>query len=236
MNISTNNNFTFKSFNQPVKPFSIKTKNDEIKFKEIDYTQPQSDEFLDNISEFFLDNFATQTANPEWQGVRKNTIGFNQNVYDVVKEEIFFKPLQKVLNDPDTTLMVGYNKNNKLVAGIQTQNLNLRPDIEDDKTLYVDSLAVDKQYRGNHIGQTLLNNVIESTENKYSDVFLVGYNESVPFYKKQNFTEVSDPKVTENLSDCVSEYPDYMTFLEKPIDKTQSRWTERVSKKIDLYT
>lgn len=235
MNISNNRfNFTFKSLNNPIKPFVIKGDDDEIKFEEVDYTKPQSEELLDNVSEFFLDNFVKQSTYPNDKILRKDTPDFNENSYKTIKKEVMKDPLKESLKDADTTLMLGFNKNKELVAGINTLNLNVAPYIQDNKTLYVDSLAVDKKYRGLHIGQTLINKVIESSKDKYTDVFLMSYNKSVPFYEKQNFNKVQDTTITETLSSYIPEHPEHMTFMERTINPNESRWTERINKNIDL--
>ena len=64
MDIQNYNHTNFKSLNNPVKPFKIKTGNDVIYFKEIDYNKPVKKKLLKEISTFFLDNFANQSAHP----------------------------------------------------------------------------------------------------------------------------------------------------------------------------
>lgn len=82
MDIKVRGSLGFTSLNNPVKPFTVKTKNDVITFKEIDYNKKVSNSFLQNMASFFLDNFANQSAHPFWKFCRKDTPTFNNKIYN----------------------------------------------------------------------------------------------------------------------------------------------------------
>jgi len=228
MNDIKNNQMHFKSLNHPIKPFKLKAGNDIIKFKEIDYTQKPSKELLVDTFTFFLDNFANQSSHPYWKKCRKHTETFERKTYinKIISEINHFK---KALKNPDTTLMIGRNKDNKISAAIFATPLNLTPIVKNNNTLYIDSIAVNKEYRGYNIGKNLLENVIKSTNDRYNDVFLVAYKESEPFYTKQGFKTLKNrganqSNYIENLASERIDYPKYASFLNRPINKNKQRW------------
>lgn len=231
MDIQNYNHTNFKSLNNPVKPFKVKTGNDVIYFKEINYNKPVKKKVLKEISTFFLDNFANQSSHPYWKFCRKHTNTFDKAIYDDYINSTI-KDTKRRLKNPDTTIMLGRNKKNKLTAAIITEPLNIPNVIKDENTLYLDSVAVNKKYRGNHIGETLINKVIDSN-NKYSDMFLVSYSESVPFYKKLGFKPLTyrhsgQARIIDSMREERIDYPQYADFLTRPLDKKQPRWFNNI--------
>lgn len=241
MNIVGNNSYNntnFKSLNHPIKPFTIKTMGDEIKFKEIDYTRKTyKSKFLKEIGSFFLDNFANQSSHPFWKQCRKGTADFNKNTYGDYLKTCMTDIYKQDFKNPDTTVLLGRNKHKKLTAAIITTPLNLSPITKDSETLYVDSLAVNKKYRGKHIAETLLNKVIDSSKNDFSDSFLVAYNESMPFYEKQGFKHLDEASpqqrvIIKDLAKQRIDYPQYASFVNKPLDETKTRWYDKFTKQL----
>ena len=112
---------------------------------------------------------------------------------------------------------MGKNSKDELCAGIVSTPLNITDKIKNDKTLYIDSLAVDKKYRNNHVAQKLVDSVIDSSKGRYDDTFLVAYNESVPFYKKQGFSDIKNEEFITNLAEDRLDYPEYASFLSKKL-------------------
>ena len=231
MEIQNYNHTNFTSLNNPVKPFKIKTGNDVISFKEINYNKPVKKKLLKEISTFFLDNFANQSAHPYWKFCRKHTSTFDKSIYnDYINCTI--KDVKRRLENPDITILLGRNKKKQLTAAIITEPINIPNVIKDENTLYLDSVAVNKKYRGNHIGETLINKVIDSN-NKYSDMFLVSYSESVPFYKKLGFKPLTpihsgQARIISSMKEDRIDYPQYADFLTKPLDKKQPRWFNNI--------
>ena len=225
---------SFRSFNHPVKPFKINTGNDVIYFKELDYTRQPKKHLLKKVATFFLDNFANQSSHPFWKTCRRGTPTFINSTYkDYINDSI--ETYKKLLKNPDTTIMLGRNKKSKLSAAIIAEPLSLTPIVKDNNTLYIDSIAVDKVYRGNQVGNQLMNNVISSTQNRYSDIFLVSYKESEPFYKKQGFIHLNPDhkgqrKIIRSLAEERLDFPTYASFLTKPIDESKPRWFDKLKK------
>lgn len=232
MNISNNTSLNFKSLNNPVKPFKVQTSEGEISFKEINYNKKPRKPLLKEVSTFFLDNFAATSSHPYWEKCRKGGEQFDEDEYDFFIE-CDMDNYKKTLENPDTTVLLGRDKGHKLVSAVFAHPLEETPIINDDNTLYIDSIAVDKKYRGNNVGKKVLENVIESTKNRYTDTFLVAYNESVPFYEKDGFKKLdsndkNQKAVIENLAETRKDFPQYASFMTKPIDEIQSRWYDRL--------
>lgn len=217
MDIKVRGSLGFTSLNNPVKPFTVKTKNDIITFKEIDYNKKVSNSFLQNMASFFLDNFANQSAHPFWKFCRKDTPTFNNKIYNSFLKDNMVPEYKKIIKNPDTTVLLGKNSKDELCAGIVSTPLNITDKIKNDKTLYIDSLAVDKEYRNNHVAQKLVDSVIDSSKGRYDDTFLVAYNESVPFYKKQGFSDIKNEEFITNLAEDRLDYPEYASFLSKKL-------------------
>ena len=229
MEIKNDPKINFKSILQPVKPFTLKTNKGKIYFKEVDYTKTLKKSLLKEISTFFLDNFASTSAHPFWKKCRKKTTTFDKEIYKDYIDNDIIKTIKTRLKNPDTTLMLGKNPNKKLVAAILANPLDLTTFVKNNNTLYIDLLAVTPKYRGNNVGKQLLTNVIESTKNRYTDVFLIAYNESVPFYQKLGFKYLENRTynqqiITNSLARERLDYPLYASFLTKPLDHSAQRW------------
>lgn len=229
MEIKNDPKINFKSILQPVKPFTLKTNKGKIYFKEVDYTKTLKKSLLKEISTFFLDNFASTSAHPFWKKCRKKTPTFDKEIYKDYIDNDIIKTIKTRLKNPDTTLMLGKNPNKKLVAAILANPLDLTTFVKNNNTLYIDLLAVTPKYRGNNVGKQLLTNVIESTKNRYTDVFLIAYNESVPFYQKLGFKYLENKTynqqiITNSLARERLDYPLYASFLTKPLNHSAQRW------------
>lgn len=73
------------------------------------------------------------------------------------------RQLTDIINDDNTPVFVAVNDDGLLVGYafcvfIRHLNNNILTDI---KTLYIDDLCVDKEYKGNHIGTSLYNYVLD---------------------------------------------------------------------------
>lgn len=231
---NTNTSLTYTSRKCPIKPFKIQTGNGILTFKEINYDNEYGNKFFRTIGEFFLDIFANTSSHPFWAKCRKPTL--DQKVYDKYVSEDILR-YRKAVKDVNTTILIGRNKWGKIKAAIFTRPLNIENKVKDSKTLYIDALAVDKKYRGQNIGQKLVNKVIKTSKKRFEDVFLVAYKESVPFYEKLGFkiTQATkkDSKSVANLAKERIDYPDYAQFMElKLFDKSGKKWYERADENI----
>lgn len=211
----TDRRVKFTSLNNPVKAFKIKTQNDVITFKEVNYKKPPKDKLLGKVAEFFIENFANQSSNPDWRFCKKGTKDFSYEIFNYFKDNILVNNYKKLLKNPDTTLIIGRNKKNRMSAVLLAEPLNLTSKIKDNNTLYIDSIAIQPELRGKHIGQTLINEVEQATQDRFKKSFLVAYKESVPFYKKQGYKHVINPRFILNLRKERDDYPRYVAFMEK---------------------
>lgn len=217
MDIRVRGSVGFTSLNHPIKPFKIKTNQDVISFSEIDYTKNASKDFLQDVSNFFLDNFANQSAHPYWKQCRKDAQTFKKEVYDDYIKECMLPSYSNLIQNPDTTMLLGKSSDGKICAGIVSTPLNLSAKVNNDRTLYIDSLAVDKEYRKNHIAQKLMNSVIDTSKGRYDDAFLVAYKESVPFYAKQGFVDTTNQELIDEVAKERKDYPEFASCLSKKL-------------------
>ena len=228
-----NPSVSFKSALRPVQPFIVKTNKGNIYFKEINYNKPLKKKLLHEISVFFLDNFASTSSHPFWKKCKKNAPAFDKEIYNAYIKENLIDTIVSKLKTPDTTLMIGRNTKKNISAAIFTNPLNLTSFVKENNTLYIDLLAVHPKYRGNNIGRQLLTRIIDSSQNRFTDAFLVAYNESVPFYEKLGFKNLENKTynqqiITDSLARERKDYPVYASFMTKPINKETSRWYNRM--------
>lgn len=217
-----NQNFSFTSLNNPVKPFRVLAENRAVKFKEIDYFKLLSDKELNNLGEFFLDNFAKTSTHPFWEMCRKNARNFNKDLYHAHLEQAVINDIKLNLIEPDTTLMIGYDKGHKIVGAILANALKVFSGEKTSEVLYLNMLAVNENYRGNNIGKKLLKSLLESSKDRFKKTFLVAYKESEPFYKKQGFRELDiefddEFELQKDFAKLRIDYPEYASFLIKDV-------------------
>ena len=215
MRVEVVNPINFTSLNRPIKPFYRKVNNEVLYFSEINYNKKPKKDFLNDMFSFFLDNFANQSAHPYWKLCRKGIPSFDANEYDNYIKHLISN-FNEIINDHDTTVMLAKDTNSKICAGIVANTLNI-PKKNNKRILYLNLLAVNKDYRKNHIAQKLVNELIENSKGRYDKVFLVSYNESVPFYKKLGFKTTKDNELIEHFAKERKDYPEFASFLFKKI-------------------
>ncbi|MDE6138436.1 MAG: GNAT family N-acetyltransferase, partial [Candidatus Gastranaerophilales bacterium] len=95
--------------------------------------------------------------------------------------------------------------------------------------------AVAPEYRGFNVGYELLNRLIEKSRKRFTDVFLVSYKETQPFYEKLGFRPMSLYKndserfVIEEMAKERIDYPQFAEFMTKFIhDKDCFDWCSRI--------
>lgn len=230
---NTQNSPSFSSILCPVKPFKIKTSNGTLYCSEINYTKKHKEGFYKNLGEFYLDLFANTSSHPFWVKCRKPTL--DKAVYDdYVRSSV--KEYKKFFKNSDTTVILVKDKDKNLVGAIHSRVLDLGKHLKDKHTLYIDGLAVSPEYRGQNIGKILLTKILNASKQRFSDVFLVAYKESSPFYEKLKFRKMNenDPAqkfAIEQLSDIRIDYPKYADFMQKKINKRlPDRWYDRIQK------
>lgn len=222
---------SYTSKNCPIKPFKIKTSKGMLYCKEVEYNKNYGKSFYSKIGTFFLDIFANTSSHPFWKKCRKPTL--EKDVYNgYIKDNI--QEYSQMIKSPDTTFIICKNRWGRIKAAIYTRAFSIA-ELNEPKTLYIDSIAVDKNYRGNHIGKKLLNKVLNSSKGRFEDAFLVAYKESAPFYKKLGFTNtegsISKSRTLKRLAKERIDYPDYAEFLEKSLSNNSTeKWYQRADK------
>ncbi len=228
------NTVQFSSYYNPIKPFDIKTSAGLLHFSEVNYKHPPKNTFYRKLAEFFLDNFANTSSHPFWEKCRKPLV--DTSVYDeYINYDI--ETYKKAIKNKNTTILLAKDSSKNIVAAIFAKILRESPTVRDYQTLYVDSIAVSPKYRGNNVGESILNKVLESSKKRFSDVFLVSYKESIPFYKKQGFKSLiySNPNhqyVIEEMAKERADYPEYADFMYKSLNNTeQIPWYLRIQRR-----
>lgn len=160
---------SFGSLNRPVESFSIFTRKGELRVTELNKRNMTFDKLFKTAVLFnrnFNDALGEKELNPTKGATRV------ANLY-----KRFFKN-----DDGNTTLLVARNKK----GGIKAAVLSYRS--ADGESLYVDSIATDRDYRGCGIGKILLDKVIETGEGIFGKVMLFAYKSAYGFYLKDGFS------------------------------------------------
>lgn len=233
MQVNNKNTVTFSSYYNPIKSFKVRTSSGILHFSEVNYQHPPKNTFYKNLAEFFLDNFANTSSHPFWEKCRKPLT--DRSVYDdYVNYNI--ATYKKAIKNKNTTILLAKDSSKNIVAAVFAKILRESPTVRDFKTLYIDSIAVSPKYRGNNVGESILNKVLESSKNRFTDVFLVSYKESVPFYKKLGFESLSfsNPKHKFVILEMAKEridYPEYADFMYKSLNNSEViPWYTRIQR------
>lgn len=162
---------------------------------------------------------------------RKPTL--DKNVYDAyIKLDVL--NYKKSLHNKNTTILLAKDSSKNIAAALYARPLSETPVIRDYKTLYVDSIAVAPKYRGNNVGAQILEKLLNASKDRFTDVFLVSYRESQPFYEKLGFHPLNwrDPSQQFVISEMAKErldYPQYSEFMTKSLNQTEPiPWYTRI--------
>lgn len=215
-----------------IKPFEINTSRGNLFFKELKPKDSKSTNQVHNLAKFLINNFIDSSIDPDWNELQNLA---NKDYYKNVIEdyETFIKAILKN-NYGKSTILVAKDTKKHIKASIITFEFNEFKGIEDPKTLYLHSMAVDKEYRKNNIGKILIDKAIEKDKETFTDVFLTAYNNALPFYKKLGFEQLdtTNPKIkiiSDKIQETRTDFPQYVTFMSKTLDKNATRWWERIS-------
>lgn len=230
------NNVSFGSRNNPIAPFTIKTKLGKLNVREFNLNDKNIDKEIMNSADLFVYNFATNTKDPTYACLPY----LPKQVYnDVVSS--FARVIKDTLkaDDGNVTYLIAKNKLGKTQACCMTSSLNEFGNVTDMNSLYVSNVAVNKKYRNNNVGSTMINKIIEASGKRFSDLVLIADNCAIPAYKKRWNLEIFEPqneiqqKVLDVMKENHDDYPKYVTFMHKPLDIKQPRWWEKLARLID---
>ena len=226
-----NNKTSFKSRLNPVPAFKVTTPQGVLSIEEVNYKKLTSG-FLKKITEFFCENFSKDTNDPGWlryndytKSEKNEFIGWYKACYEAsIKDE----------SNQHLTLLVARDTENNIQGACLSFGCEDVPRAKYN-TLYIDSLAVNKKFRGNNLAKIMLEKSIEAGKYIFTDVFLTGEKVADGFYKKLGFRDL-DPqnpaelKVIKHMARQRQDYPKYTSFLTRVIRNDRPRWYEICSK------
>lgn len=229
---------SFTSLNNPINKFRIKTSHGNVSVKE--FTEYDS-LFFDNLKElsrFIIDSFIDGSTSPGWKKYTKpnnrlnyqnRVLRFNNFIRNVFKQD-----------DGNSNVLVARDKKGNIVGAIISYSLNEIRGLKDSKTLYIDTLGVDKKYRHNNIAKILMEKVFEAGKDIYTDSMLTGYNKAVPFYEKLGYKKVDlNNPIIKMYYDILrrdrTDIPKFTKLMDKPLNENKKRWWERMNGRIINY-
>ena len=228
-------NISFTSKCCPIKPFTVKTKLGDIHFEELPVENYTKKGFLKNMVDFFCYNFARNTNDPQW--LKFQNIA---NIHEFMRlKNMFRNEYIKVFKNDNghLTLLVAKNQKDKVCGACLSYGFDEVPNTR-NTTLYIDSIAVDKKYRGLDIGKILLEKSVEAGKDFFTDVFLHGEKLAGGFYEKLGFVELNPKntaqrKVIKYIAADRFDFPEYINLYTKTLDPNKPRWYKLAAKAID---
>ena len=226
---------SFGSVNRPVESFKIPTTADELVVSEMKAADCRAEKDTYNLAKFFTDNFIDGSSDPGWARYKdpEYADSYKVQVKSIVKfiNSVFAK------DDGNSTILVARDSENKIRGGIIGCSFDEFRGLEDPKTYYIDSFAVDKTYRKNKVGTILMNKSLETTKGLFTDAILAGYNKAVPMYSKFGFKlmDISNPEaraVFERVRKERGDIPKYTQLMELTLDENATRWWKRAFKNL----
>ena len=203
MQVSNNNYSTsFCSKNNPIQPFQIVTNKGALFVKEFTDKDVANEGKLKEITKFFSDNFINNTNDPSLTQY-KNPQNYNKYIALLDRIKNYYKQMF-IEDDGNLTVLEARNSIGELCGAVVTNTFKDISGLFDNKTCYVDSVAVRKDYRKNHIATKLMDKAIECSKNIYTDVFLASDNMAVPFQLKNGYRimDYNNCKRTHGLIIC----------------------------------
>lgn len=217
----------------PIKPSVVNTKWGKLTLEEVKPIDIIQKGFFENLAAFFGKNFNS----PGWQIFKDPT---KKSELNMVIEN-FAQNLKALFknNDGNLTLLVARDKQKRIQGACLSYGYDLVPNSK-DYTLYIDSICVNRPYRGFSLGKKMLQKILDanSKNSSFTDVFLTGEKNACGFYKKMGFSPLSkqdksQQKVINFIALDRFDYPKFVDFLSKPLKPNQERWYNRVAEVID---
>ena len=227
----TENQQYFTSRLNPIKPFQVETNLGKLNFSEVKRSQLKDANLLDEIADFFCTNFASFTNDPYWLAYRnpRNKNYLRKGYVDYMRPKIKY-------DDGNLTMLTGRDENGVLRAGCLSYSFDQVPHAC-YTTCYIDSIAVDKKFRGFGLGKTMLEKTIDINKNTFTDVFLKGEKKAAGFYEKMGFEKMTPENPKQRFTvNVIAEhgdgdsYPDYVHFFTKHIQPDKPLWYEVINK------
>ena len=225
MKIANVNKISYKSRACPVKPYTIKTKYGKLFVAEAGLKEIKRKSFINNLSYFFCNNFASMTKDPNWlpfkqkMSAMKDNFNF-QNFSDYIKTRLNSK-------DNSLTLLLAKDKHKRIQGACLAYKYDDITDV--DSVYYINSIAVNRVYRHFGVASSLLQETIKSVSSICSDAFLTGDRMAEGFYRKIGFEPLNPNDDNQNtiikyISKQRFDYPDYVDLFNKPLKHETARW------------
>jgi len=229
------NSVTFTSRANPVKPFIIYTSKGMLHFKEPSMRRIHSRGFIKNLAMFFCKNFASLTNDPFWKPFGKAKLSKEYKQHFKAQVAYFKKILHS--SDDDITLLLATDKKNKIQGAILSFGFEDVPGCK-KSVYYIEDLAVNPKYRKNGIGKVLIEKTLDSVKNVFTDAFLTGEVLAEGFYKRLGFNhlnpaDAAQKSVIDYLAKIREDFPNYVSFLTKPLQQSKPRWYNTLDGKLD---
>ena len=238
MKIGKNNysQLQFTSRCNPIKPFTVKTKTEEI----LHVYEPKIEElkskgFVENLVEMFCRNFTKDTTDPGWLRFQKTENAdlfkkFKNNFAENIKELIKY-------DNGHVTILAVKNQQGKLCGGMISHGFDEIPKMK-NSVLYIADIAVDSKYRHMGIAKSLIEETAKAEKKDFTDIFLVGENTAAGFYEgigfeKLNGNNKSQNAIMEYMKSIRFDYPDYVTLYTKPLQQDKPRWYNKAAEIIN---
>lgn len=230
MLICTNyNSLMFGSIQNPIKPFKVATRQGGLTVSEIDYSKDLTPNFIKKINKFFLDNFSVETNDTFWLRYRKGT---PEEKLKHIKlfEKYYTSIFNNERNKSNLTLLLAKDQKGSIQGACLTYGNHEIPGTF-DTTLYVDSMAINKKYRGQKLAQSMLEASLSANKDTYTDVYLTSANAANPFYEKMGFLKLNpnnlkEKRVLDYIERTRRDYPEHITPYYKPLQYDKPRWYE----------
>lgn len=226
---NSNNNIKFTSLMNPIKTFRFETPKGALLIKEeTKKCLSKEADFLE-YGRFFVKNFNDENLDDNLMKSNFSREIYNEsiNMYTKSCADVFKRDRSL------TTMLSARDKNGNLVAAILTHPFDENPLISDNKTFYIDSIAINKDYRKCGLGKMLIDKVVEADGSFFTDIYLEALESAKKFYKKIGFNIIKpinrkNMKLLKAISMYREDYPDFMSPMTKVLNPTSSRWIDRV--------
>lgn len=219
-----NNKTTFGSKNCPIKPFSIETKHGPLYIAEI----TKKDQWKD--ASFTINNVITSIPpykyNPH--------LNFIDRLCGIINTK-YGKSDRLRKKDGNSTILIAKDKEGKTRGTLTLESLKPIYDSKFEKHNleigFVRDFFIDSKYRNQGIGSIMLNSILETAQNQFSDVLLIANNDAISLYKRNGFETVDDSKyaIRKIIYEAAEGELEYSTAMSKSIDSKNS-WVERAIK------
>lgn len=225
MNISINTNLNFQSKANPITPFVIRTKRGRLNVAEVTHRDMRREGFFESLTKFFCKNFASSTNDPTWKIFSKHN---NLNYGEDIKHFIRYYASKVKNGDENLTLLLAKDKRNKIQGACLSYGYDKIPSAK-DKVCYIDSIAINQRYRGFKVGKLMMNKILESAKNVFTDAFVAGDKVANGFYERLGFkaldkNDAAQKAVIDYISRRRSDYPKYIELYTKPLREYSERW------------